>query len=397
MVELLRRRDLEAVHVDALRVHAAHHVADRPVLARGVERLEDDEDARRCPARRAAPGTPRAARSPARAARGRRFLDVDARLKRGSKSSASIDVRARLDPERGDEVSGSSSLPPVAASTAIMARHANICSCRATILHADADAFFASVEQRDDPAAARAAGDRRRRASCSPRATRRRPSASATAMGGRQALRLCPQAIVVPPRMAAYTEASQALYAVFEDTTPLVEGLSIDEAFLDVRGMERSAGTPLEIAARLRQRGPRAGRARRSRSASRARSSSPRSRARLRSRTGCCSCRPTARARFLHPLPVERMWGVGHATAARLREPRDRHDRRPRARARGRARGDARPRGRAAAARAREPPRPAARAHAAAAPLDRLPARAAAAGGARRRRSTPTSSRSSSG
>src|SRR5581483_9785685 len=73
-----------------------------------------------------------------------------------------------------------------------------------------------------------------------------------TAMGGRQALRLCPHAVVVPPRMAAYSEASKALYAVFEDTSPLVEGLSIDEAFLEVRGMERIAGTPTQIAARLR-------------------------------------------------------------------------------------------------------------------------------------------------
>ena len=80
-----------------------------------------------------------------------------------------------------------------------------------------------------------------------------------TAMGGRMALRLCPDAVVVSPRMSAYTAASRALYAVFEDTTPFVEGLSIDEAFLDVRGMERIAGTPLEIAKRLRRRGARAG------------------------------------------------------------------------------------------------------------------------------------------
>jgi DNA polymerase-4 len=74
-----------------------------------------------------------------------------------------------------------------------------------------------------------------------------------TAMGGAQARRLCPQAIVVPPRMAAYAEASRALYALFEDSTPSVEGLSIDEAFLEVRGMQRIAGTPWEIAVRLRR------------------------------------------------------------------------------------------------------------------------------------------------
>src|SRR5207248_11208764 len=111
----------------------------------------------------------------------------------------------------------------------------------ATILHADLDSFYASVEQRDDQSLlgrpvivgggvvlaasyeAKAAGVR-------------------TPMGLRQARQLCPEAVVVPPRMAAYAEASKAVYRVFDDTTPLVEGLSIDEAFLDVRGLERLAG-----------------------------------------------------------------------------------------------------------------------------------------------------------
>ena len=74
-----------------------------------------------------------------------------------------------------------------------------------------------------------------------------------TPMGERQARRLCPQAIVVRPRMEAYSEASKAMFAVFRDTTPLVEGLSIDEAFLDVGGLRRIAGTPSEIGARLRE------------------------------------------------------------------------------------------------------------------------------------------------
>ena len=122
----------------------------------------------------------------------------------------------------------------------------------ATILHADLDAFFASVEQRDDPRLrgrpvivgagvvlaasyeAKAFGIR-------------------TAMGGAQARRLCPRAVVVPPRFHAYSEASKAVFRVFHDASPLVEGLSIDEAFLDVRGIERIAGTPAEIAARLRR------------------------------------------------------------------------------------------------------------------------------------------------
>ena len=122
----------------------------------------------------------------------------------------------------------------------------------ATILHADADAFFASVEQRDDPRLRGrpviVGGGVVLAASYEAKAYGIR-----TAMGGSRARRLCPHAVVVAPRMSAYAEASRALYALFEDTTPSVEGLSIDEAFLDVRGMERIAGTPWEIAVRLRR------------------------------------------------------------------------------------------------------------------------------------------------
>ena len=114
---------------------------------------------------------------------------------------------------------------------------------RAEILHADLDAFYASVEQRDDPAAARPAGDRRRRASCWRRATRRRRTASARRWAARQARRLCPRRDRRPAAHGRPTsEASKAVFEVFEDTSPLVEGLSIDEAFLDVRGLERIAG-----------------------------------------------------------------------------------------------------------------------------------------------------------
>ena len=122
----------------------------------------------------------------------------------------------------------------------------------ATILHADVDAFYASVEQRDDPRLRGrpviVGGGVVLAASYEAKA-----QGILTAMGGAQARRLCPQAIVVEPRMSAYSEASKALYRVFEQTTPLVEGLSIDEAFLDVRGLRRLAGTPVEIAVRLRR------------------------------------------------------------------------------------------------------------------------------------------------
>ena len=187
----------------------------------------------------------------------------------------------------------------------------------AAILHADLDAFFASVEQRDD------------------RRLRGRPvivgggvvlaasyEAKAygvrTAMSGSRARRLCPCAIVVPPRMAAYAEASKAVFRVFEDTTPLVEGLSIDEAFLDVRGLRRLSGSPPEIAARLRR--------------------DVRERVGLPITVGVARTKflakvasavakpdgllvvpPGRELAFLHPLPVERLWGVGPVTAGKLR------------------------------------------------------------------------------
>src|SRR5213080_1139383 len=110
-------------------------------------------------------------------------------------------------------------------------------SGEATILHADVDAFYASVEQRDDPALRGrpviVGGGVVLAASYEAKAYGIR-----TAMGGAEARRLCPGAAVVAPRMSAYTEASRDVFEVFHDTSPLVEGISIDEAFLDVRGMQ---------------------------------------------------------------------------------------------------------------------------------------------------------------
>jgi DNA polymerase-4 len=184
------------------------------------------------------------------------------------------------------------------------------------VLHADADAFFASVEQRDDPRLRRkpvvVGGGVVLAASYEAKAYGVR-----TAMGGRQARRLCPHAIVVPPRFSAYTEASRAMFAVFEDTSPVVEGLSIDEAFIDVRGMERIAGTPVEIAARLR-------------TAVRERVGLPVTVGVARTKflakvasgvgkpDGLIAVPPDRELEFLHPLPVEHVWGVGPATARRL-------------------------------------------------------------------------------
>jgi DNA polymerase IV len=185
------------------------------------------------------------------------------------------------------------------------------------ILHADLDAFYASVEQRDDPRLrgrpvivgagvvlaasyeAKAYGVR-------------------TAMGGRQARRLCPQAVVVPPRMSAYSEASKAVFDVFEDTTPLVEGLSIDEAFLDVRGLRRLSGPPLEIAARLRRHVleevglPITVGVARTKFLAKVASA-------VAKPNGLLLVPPGDELRFLHQLPVERLWGVGRVTSDKLR------------------------------------------------------------------------------
>src|SRR5262252_9706087 len=120
------------------------------------------------------------------------------------------------------------------------------------VIHADLDAFYASVEQRDDPRLRGrpviVGGGVVLAASYEAKAYGIR-----TAMGGGQARALCPHAVVVEPRMSAYAEASTAVFEVFERTTPLVEGLSIDEAFLDVGGLRRLAGPAPAIARRLRR------------------------------------------------------------------------------------------------------------------------------------------------
>lgn len=190
-------------------------------------------------------------------------------------------------------------------------------SGRATILHADLDAFFASVEQRDDPRLRGrpviVGGGVVLAASYEAKAR-----GVETAMSHRRALQLCPDAIVVPPRFEAYTEASKAVFAVFDDTTPLVEGLSIDEAFLDTRGMERLSGTPAEMAGMLKR-------------DVRERVGLPITVGVARTKflakvasgvakpDGLLVVAPERELDFLHPLPVERLWGVGPVTAGRLR------------------------------------------------------------------------------
>jgi len=188
----------------------------------------------------------------------------------------------------------------------------------ATILHADADSFYASVEQRDDPTLRGrpviVGGGVVLAASYEAKAFGVR-----TPMGEQAARRLCPQAIVVRPRMDAYSEASRAMFDVFERTTPFVEGLSIDEAFLDVGGLRRISGTPTEIAERLR---------RQVRDEVGLPLSVGVARTKFLAKVASAVSKPDGllvvpvdgELVFLHPLPVERLWGVGDVTAAKLHE-----------------------------------------------------------------------------
>ena len=189
-------------------------------------------------------------------------------------------------------------------------------SREAAILHADADAFFASVEQRDDPSL-------RGRPTVVGGGVVMAASYEARAygihggMGGRTAQRLCPDVKAVEPNFSAYTAASKALFEIFKRTSPLVEGLSMEEAFLDVHGLDHISGTPLEIAARLRRDVRKeldlplsVGVARTKVLAKMAsRAAKP---------DGLLVVAPDEETAFLHPLPVQSLWGVGETTAEKL-------------------------------------------------------------------------------
>jgi DNA polymerase IV len=188
----------------------------------------------------------------------------------------------------------------------------------ASILHADLDSFYASVEQRDDvrlrgrPIVV--GGGVVLAASYEAKACGVR-----TAMTGRMARLLCPDVIVVEPRMSAYAQASKAVFEVFHDTTPLVQGISIDEAFLDVSGLHRISGRPVDIAARLRSEVLRrvglpitVGVARTKFLAKVA--------SRVAKPDGLLVVPPADELAFLHPLPVELLWGVGPISTGKLNQ-----------------------------------------------------------------------------
>jgi DNA polymerase-4 len=190
-----------------------------------------------------------------------------------------------------------------------------------TILHVDMDAFYASVEQRDHPELRGKpviVGGRSRRGVVLAASYEVRPFGVRSAMPMGEALRRAPKAIVVAPRHARYAQASDEAFAIFRRYTPLVEPLSLDEAFLDVSASRALFGDGESIARRIK------------RDVSRELG--------LTASAGVAACKFVAKvasdlkkpdgivvvatgeeAAFLAPLPVERMWGVGPKTAPKMR------------------------------------------------------------------------------
>ena len=185
------------------------------------------------------------------------------------------------------------------------------------ILHADLDAFYASVEQRDDPSLAGRAVIVGKGVvlACSYEAKAR---GVRTATGVTQALRACPEAQVVPPRMDAYSEASAEVYDIFSSFSPVVEGLSIDEAFLDVAGLEGISGDPIETARKLRARVREEVGLTISVGLARTKFLAKIASAQAKP-DGLLAIEPAREQSFLRPLPIEVVWGVGRVTSGRLR------------------------------------------------------------------------------
>lgn len=186
----------------------------------------------------------------------------------------------------------------------------------AHVLHADLDAFYASVEQRDNPelrAKAVIVGEGVVLAA----SYEARANGVRSAMPGGEARRRCPHAIVVPARFSAYAEASREVFEIFRSVTPLVEPLSVDEAFLDVSGARRLLGEPTAIGESLRRSVreevglPLSVGIARTKFLAKVASSQAKP-------DGLLRVDPERELAFLHPLPVQALWGVGPATRDRL-------------------------------------------------------------------------------
>ncbi|MGH9088270.1 MAG: DNA polymerase IV [Acidimicrobiales bacterium] len=200
------------------------------------------------------------------------------------------------------------------------------------ILHVDMDAFFASVEVLDDPTLAGkpvvvgGSGPRGVVASCTYEA---RAFGVRSAMASMRARQLCPQAVFVDGHFSRYTAVSAALRRILLSTTPLVEPVGLDEAFLDVTGAQRLLGDPEQMARTVRERVHRElhldcsvgiGRSKMiAKLASRA-AKPVAIRAGKQPGRGVVAVAPEAEQEFLRPMAVESLWGVGPATARRLHD-----------------------------------------------------------------------------
>jgi DNA polymerase IV len=191
-----------------------------------------------------------------------------------------------------------------------------------TIVHADMDAFYASIEQLDDPTL------RGRPLLVGPNSARgvvltasyeARPFGVGSAMPMHRARRLCPQAVIVPPRFERYQQVSKQIMDAFGDFSPRVEALSLDEAFIDMTGSERLFGPPAAIGARIKA----AVREATGGLTASVGISATRYVAKVASGyhkpDGLTIVPPESARDWLAPLPVENLWGAGVKTAARLR------------------------------------------------------------------------------
>ena len=193
-----------------------------------------------------------------------------------------------------------------------------------TILHVDLDAFFAAVEQRDNPEwrgrpLVVGMGGANDRGVVSAASYEARAFGVHSAMPIRTAKRLCPDCLFVPVRGSAYQAASRDVMAILRRFTPLVEPISIDEAFLDVTGSQRLFGDGESIARRIKA----TIREELSLTASVGVASTKlvaKVASDLRKPDGLVVVEPGTEARFLAPLPISRLWGVGPSTAAALRD-----------------------------------------------------------------------------